>query len=138
LSTREPATRSASGSSTGPAGPPPPHRDRRPARRPRRRAVIADQADRHRQRRRPAHLSHVRRPGRVRTRSYPRTHPRRPRRRPGTRTQGRPQDRQDPQKNRAAKALLAAKDEDGRHSQTFNDVAQTIGVSRSTIIRHCT
>lgn len=42
-----------------------------------------------------------------------------------------------PQKIRAAKALLAAKDEDGRHSHTYDDVAQTIGVSRSTIIRHC-
>ena len=43
-----------------------------------------------------------------------------------------------PQKIRAAKALLAAKDGDGRHSHTYDEVAQTIGVSRSTIIRHCT
>jgi DNA invertase Pin-like site-specific DNA recombinase len=43
-----------------------------------------------------------------------------------------------PQKIRAAKALLAATDEDGLPSHTYDDVAQTVGVSRSTIIRHCT
>lgn len=43
-----------------------------------------------------------------------------------------------PQKIRSAKALLAATDDDGLPSHTYDDVAQTIGVSRSTIIRHCT
>jgi DNA invertase Pin-like site-specific DNA recombinase len=43
-----------------------------------------------------------------------------------------------PQKIRAAKSMLDAKDPDGRHTHSYDDVAQAIGVSRSTIVRHCT
>jgi DNA invertase Pin-like site-specific DNA recombinase len=42
-----------------------------------------------------------------------------------------------PKRLAAAKSMLAAKDADGRHTHTYDYVAQAIGVSRSTIVRHC-
>jgi DNA invertase Pin-like site-specific DNA recombinase len=43
-----------------------------------------------------------------------------------------------PQRIAAARSMLAATDAEGRELHTYEDVAKAIGVSRSTVVRHCT
>lgn len=115
---------------------PPPDRDRHDAHRSWRRAAIGDRGDRHRQRRRPADLPHLRSTRRVRALTDLRAHARRPRGRPCPRPARRTTPGDESAQARRRPPHDGRDRADGRPTYDYNEIAAALKVSRSTVVRH--